>query len=489
VQCLTFGRGYIYKHVFKELTMFERYVIKAALLVLTALGPFAAAQEKEHDADNVTDPNASITELRQQITEMQKNYNAEIQGLKEQMGRLTSTTNEKNRKQELESLRESAKTEAEKAAPEEEKSEKQTFKSGGLSLQALNPEISVTGDFLFSTRQDTTSEQNNDFNFRNLGVHIESWLDPYTHFKSAIEFHEDETELGEAYVTLHNIRDDLTLTLGKFRQQFGVVNRWHKHALDQVDFPLALREIFGDDGLNQSGLSLDWFMPPAGQTSQQLTFQLTDGSNHRLFGQNSRNRPALLAHYKNYRDISKDAYLEWGLSGLLGWNDEWDLIGDAQQSNRKTTTILGADLSVLWEPTDKMRYRNIEWRSEIYLMNKRLLAPDLSGTDSIDAWGLYSYLQSKISRTIDIGIRGDYYVPDTKSYANLTDSLSLSPLAVTFDNPHSFQITPYITWWQSPFVKFRVEYDYNDSKGLDFPEHVVWLQCVFAAGPHKHERY
>jgi len=281
----------------------------------------------------------------------------------------------------------------------------------------------------------------------------------------------------------------VNLTLGKFRQQFGVVNRWHKHALDQVDFPLALRQIFGNGGLNQSGLSVDWMMEPAGDVSQQLTFQVTDGSNDRVFGENTHNRPSLLAHYKNYRDLSKDTYLEYGLSGLVGWNDEWAIDGDTTQDSRKMTTVLGADLSVLWEPTERMRYRNMEWRSEAYLLDKRLLAPDGSGADNINAWGLYSYLQSKISRTVDIGIRADYFRPDSKDYANISDSLSLSPLAVTGDNPYMWQMGPYITWWQSPFVKFRVEYNHAEGSGIDVPRDVIWLQAIFAAGPHKHERY
>ena len=128
-------------------------------------------------------------------------------------------------------------------------------------------------------------------------------------------------------------------------------------------------------------------MEPAGDVSQQLTFQVTDGSNDRLFGENTHNRPSLLAHYKNYRDLSKDTYLEYGLSGLVGWNDEWTVSGAAQDS-RKMTTVVGADLSVLWEPTDQMRYRNVEWRSEAYLLDKKLLAPDGSGNDNINAWGL-----------------------------------------------------------------------------------------------------
>lgn len=462
------------------------------IAVLTVFGNFAFAEEKADSTKAVDQLNQRITELQQQIIEMQKRHQAEIDALQEQINQLAAKADEGKAKDKLVSLRELAKARAAEKIPAEEKPEEVTFKSGGLSLQALNPEISVTGDFLFSTRQDTTSDQSSDFSFRTLGIHVESWLDPYTRFKAAIPVTESETKLGEAYVTLYDITDDLNLTLGKFRQQFGVVNRWHKHALDQVDFPLALRQVFGNGGLNQSGLSLDWLMPPAGKASQQLTFQVTDGSNSRLFGDNARNRPSFLAHYKNYSDLSKDTYLEWGLSGLVGWNDEWDIDtsgSTTKQNSSEMTTVLGADLSVLWEPTEKMRYRNIEWRSEAYWLNKELLAPDGSGSDTINAWGLYSYLQSKISRTIDVGIRGDFYVPDTKSYANLSNTLSLSPLAVTSDNPYVWQVGPYITWWQSPFVKFRVEYDHADGKGLDVSEDIVWLQVVFAAGPHKHERY
>ena len=180
--------------------------------------------------------------------------------LKKEIEELAATVARQKKEEDLEALRQAARTEVTETIAPEVKPGEVVFESGALGLQALNPEISVTGDFLFSNRQDSTSDQSSDFNFRNLGLHLESWLDPYTRFKGAVQFHEDETELGEAYVTLHNFSDDLNLTVGKFRQQFGVVNRWHKHGLDQVDFPLALRQIFGDGGLNQSGLSLDWMM-------------------------------------------------------------------------------------------------------------------------------------------------------------------------------------------------------------------------------------
>jgi len=469
--------------------MFKVLLTALISLPLILCGNVATAQEKAESINTVEKLNSRILKLQQQILEMRKKHDAEMAALKKEVEELAAVIERQKKEEDIAALRQAAKMEVTETIATEGKPEEVVFESGALGLQALNPEISVTGDFLFSHRQDSTSDESSDFDFRTLGLHIESWLDPYTRLKAAVPVTEDDAKLGEGYITLYNIAEDLNFTLGKFRQQFGVVNRWHKHGLDQVDFPLALRQIFGDGGLNQSGLSLDWMMPPAGKSSQQLTFQVTDGSNSRLFADNSRNRPSLLSHYKNYRDLSKDTYMEWGLTGLIGWNDEWNISGGAGQNSSQLTTVLGADFSVLWEPAEKMRYRNIEWRSEAYWLNKELLAPDGSGSDTIDAWGFYSYLQSKISRTVDIGIRGDFYVPDTKGYANLSDSLSLSPLAVTRDNPYLWQVSPYITWLQSPFVKFRAEYDYSNGKGIENPEHVIWLQCVFSAGPHKHERY
>jgi hypothetical protein len=462
-------------------------------LMPLALPSAGLAQKKQTDNRELEHLKQQILELKRQLNEIENERKAKaLRQEIEKPSQAGTTPEETKAEDEAAKLRQLAESLVGEKKEPEKTPEETVFKAGGLSLQKLNPEISVTGDFLFSSRQDTTSDKTTDFDFRTLGVHVESWLDPYTRFKAAIPVTESETKLGEGYVTLYQIAEDLNLTLGKFGQQFGVVNRWHKHGLDQVDFPLALRKIFGEGGLNQSGLSLDWLMPPAGKASQQLIFQVTDGENDRLFRENTHNRPSLLLHYKNFRDLSKDTYLEYGLTGLLGWNDEWDMLDGSKRDSRKITSVIGADLSVLWEPTEKMRYRNMEWRSEAYLLNKRLLTPDGS-SDGINAWGMYSYLQSKISRTIDIGIRGDFFVPDTKSYADVADihgtSLSLSPLAVTGKNPYLWQITPYITWWQSPFVKFRLEYDHADGKGIENPEDIIWLQAVFAAGPHKHERY
>ncbi len=292
----------------------------------------------------------------------------------------------KKEETEAELLRRLAETEAAKEEEHKEEAEEVVFKHGGLALQALNPEISVTGDIVNTY---AVGEQTDRFDadFRNLGIHFESYVDPYTRFKAAVPVTTSFAKIGEAYFTRYGVIKDVNLTFGKFRQQFGVVNRWHKHALDQVDFPLALRQIFGSGGLNQTGLSLQWAMPPLGNSSQELVVQITEGENDRLFSGNALGVPSFLVHYKNYRDLSKDTYLEFGLSALVGWNREWDVHSDDMtitEEDDKYAAVYGVDFTLLWEPTQYMRYRNLEWRSEVYCLNKSILSPDGSGADTLN---------------------------------------------------------------------------------------------------------
>jgi len=383
---------------------------------------------------------------------------------------------------------------AERDAATEEapaQTEEITFTSGALGLQVLNPEISVTGDFISSYRSGDAVSQNFDNTIRTLGLHFESYLDPYSKFKAAVPVTDNGAAIGEAYFTRYELLPNMNLTLGRFRQQFGVVNRWHKHGLDQLDFPLPLRQIFGPGGLNQIGFSSEWQLPTLGEAAQELVLEVTNGENGRVFGQNSRNMPAVLAHYRNYRDLSKDAYLEVGLTGLVGRNDSWEvMVDDEVVSQRKDlwTTVLGADLTYLWEPTDRMRYENSVWRTEAYLLNKDIFAPDGSGQDTLRAWGAYSYYQRKLDRNLEAGLRVDYFEPDVKSYADLP-GLSLAPLAVAEPGAHQSLFAPYLTWYQSPWVHWRLELDHLGNNGMGPDENALYLQCIFAAGPHKHERY
>ena len=50
-------------------------------------------------------------------------------------------------------------------------------------------------------------------------------------------------------------------------------------------------------------------------------------------------------------------------------------------------------------------------------------------------------------------------------------------------------VSPTLTWWQSEFVRVRMEYDLLGRSFLDANEGRLLIQVTFAMGPHKHENY
>jgi hypothetical protein len=472
----------------------RKTIFAFCLFTAVGLSNISFARNEAAQEDELSELQRQILELKQQINEMKSEHKSQIDALKEEIKKLSqpaAVPEQAGAEDEMARLRALAESAA--GEKKEQKTPEETvYKFGGLSLQQLNPEISVSGDFLAYYRHQDQTRKRTDAFLRGVELNFQSYLDPFSRMKATTHIHDDgEVHLEELYFTRFSVFENANLDVGRFRQQFGVVNRWHEDALDQVQYPLALRRIFGDEGLDQTGASLEWTLPKLGQAYQGLTFQVTNSENDRLFGQDALGNPSLLFHYKNYRDLSRDTYLELGLSGLFGWNDQWSVLRGGRfvdEHDALGTRVFGADVSMLWEPADRALYRNVEWRSEVYVMNRDILAPDDSGRDSLDAWGAYSYLQSKVGRNLDVGVRYDFYEPDSKDYAAMPGA-SLIPLAYTAKDAYRWQICPYITWWQSEWVEFRGEYDYADGHGMEGPEHTVWFQAIFAAGPHKHERY
>ncbi len=120
----------------------------------------------------------------------------------------------------------------------------------------------------------------------------------------------------------------------------------------------------------------------------------------------------------------------------------------------------------------KGKYLNFLWRSS-FLYGYKRLAPDSVGSRQDINWmGGYSYVQAKVSRTVELGLRGDL----------------VRTFEVSDDKNYMYQVVPYLIWWQSPWLRFRLEYNYHDGNAMKAAHRAI-LQVVFAAGPHKHDRY
>ena len=478
------------------------------VFLLTFLSPLVA-KAADTSANELAAVRQELAEMRAEMSAMRQHYETSIRDLETRLNSSipktdakTASPDEKPAASEKDRLRKAAlqNLDASESPPAISESTptaptpETTFHAGNQALQALNPEISLTGDVITQFRDQDNIRENARATFRSLGVHGEGYLDPYTRFKTAFPILENGTSLGEAYITRVGFSPHMNLTLGKFHQQFGTINRWHQHGLDQVDFPLALRRLFGGP-LNQIGASFDWELAGTGNTARDLTLQVTHANNQALFGQNTRGVPCALVRYKTFRDLDADTYFEWAVTGLAGMNDRWRIGTGATAFDRdesKPLTAVGLEFTRLWEPTDQMRYRHFMWRTEAYHLTRGLLTP-AGDEDTVRAWGAYTNFHWKLNRTLESGIRLDYYRPDTKTYAvTPVPQTALYPgalHAVTGANPFEFQISPYWTWHQSPWVRYRLELDFRKGHHMEPDDRRITLQCIWAAGPHLHDRY
>jgi hypothetical protein len=248
--------------------------------------------------------------------------------------------------------------------------------------------------------------------------------------------------------------------------------------------------VIGDEGLNQTGFILKWFMPPLIAHANELTLEVTNAENETLFAGEFFSIPAALLHLKNYYDLSTSTYLELGLSGMWGMNNKLGYINEydhlADESWRQTW-VAGADLTIFWSPPERAKYRSFTWRTEGYFVDKEttsIIEDVASGWAEEDgkriSWGAYSYLQFQLSPRWYLGVRGDVALPTRR-----------------VENKIAWDVVPYVTFWQSEFVYLRLEYQHGariphahgDHEMETRTDDRILLQVDFAAGPHKHEKY
>jgi hypothetical protein len=347
------------------------------------------------------------------------------------------------------------------------------------SQQALNPEITVTGDVFGFVDMDAPDEGN--FVPRELEISFQSALDPYSLAKVFAGFHmpggeilpfgeheepadpgAPESEAGhggefaleEAYLQWRGLPGGFNVHLGRFRQNFGQLNRWHPHALPGQSYPLPYIAFFGEEGLAQAGLGVHWLVPVTGFGTWELWTELTASGNEPLFGE-ARSLSAL-GRIHAFWDLSRSTYFELGASGITGPG----MTGDDDFATR----VAGADFTLSWRPPERGRYREATLRGGV-VWGELSPGPASPGT----AFGAFTSAEYRLDRRWILGGRYEY----TENPLDPSES--------------SWLAAPTLTWWQSEWVRLRLEFDY-----LDRPagaEKLLVLQTTFAMGPHKHETY
>ena len=326
------------------------------------------------------------------------------------------------------------------------------------STLTFNPDIGVIGDFQGSYI--SKGKRNFDAYLNETEVSLQATVDPYVRADFFLSFGRDPqtgkygVEVEEGYLTTLSLPAQLQLKLGKFREAVGRINPTHPHALPFIDLPNSYVNYFGEEGLNDEGVSLSWLVPNK-KFYQELVFQATSGqSQSPSFARGDNNRFIYLGHLKNFFTLSDNATIELGITGLTGPND-----------SSRTTSIASADFTYKWKPVQMNTYKSLTWQSEFYYGHA-----NLSENFSINSFGLYSFLQYQLAKRWFLTGRYDYaQKPYDRNIVEQAYSLTAG-------------------WYATEFSKIELEGKTTDDN-LDKRFYQAWLRWIFVIGAHGAHQY
>ena len=324
---------------------------------------------------------------------------------------------------------------------------------------STNPNMSVIGDFRVSYF--SPASRHLDMEFHEAEFAFQSVVDPYARADFFLSIAPDpETrefglELEEGFLTTQSLPAGLQLKAGKFRSTFGKINNIHPHALPYIDFPNVYANYFGEEGLNDAGFSLSWLVPNPLEFYQELTVEATAGpAENASFTTSAFDRYLYLAHLKNFWDLTPNATLELGFSGVVGPNHAGF-----------NSVIGGIDVTYKWKPLRLNTYKSLVLQAEAMLSrNKR------AEQDKVKSWGMYALATYQLQKRLFLTGRFDYSnLPENASFVERAYSGTLG-------------------WLATEFQKAEIEFKTTSSNAYPRTTQVL-LRSVFIIGAHGGHKY
>jgi hypothetical protein len=242
-------------------------------------------------------------------------------------------------------------------APPEQPPEAAPAAAGSGSATYFNPAIAVIGNFLGIAGKNRVEDRPS-LEMRESEISLQAIVDPYAKADFFVSISNDDVELEEGFITFTHLPADLLLKVGKFKAQFGKVNTFHTHVLPWADEPLPIVNLLGgEEGWNDSGVSISRILPLPGDTFSELTAQIFRGKSEGLFDAPGRSDLSYLAQYRAYRDFGDDHNVELGTTWGRGSN------GTTETAH---TTLENIHLIYRWKPLSGRPYRSFVLRSELF---------------------------------------------------------------------------------------------------------------------------
>ena len=364
---------------------------------------------------------------------------------------------------------------------------------GGASAlaKALNPDISMIGDFLGSLGGNSPPSGAQQTPVRSFEMHeselgIQAIIDPYARGDFFVTFGEQGVSLEEGYITFTSLPAGFVARAGKLRAAFGKVNTMHNHVLPWVDRPLVTDNLVGgEDGIDDAGVSVTRTFAAPGNLFLEATGQVFRGdsgdSMHQLFAAPNKSDISTIAHLRGYRDITESTNLDIGVSFARGHSALGDLTAVSAElfpSRNFLTYLYGIDATMRWRPLRRSIYHSFITRSEFIWNQRQQLNAVPGASTTLPVPGAFLPVTK---RSFGYYASADYQLGRRWFIGGRFDS---SDRATSPGTDHGTSAV--LTYWPSEFSQIRAQYrSTRYAEGIDANELLLQLQFVLGAhGAH-----
>ncbi len=335
------------------------------------------------------------------------------------------------------------------------------------------------------------------FTVPNEEITLDGAVDPY--FKGFVNIvykidseGESALELEEAYVLTTSLPSNLQLKFGQFFTEFGRQNQQHPHSWAFVDQPLVLNRMFGPDGMRGQGARLSWLVPTSFYTEAMVgvfnslgetMFSFRSEESSEIHGGvpeerdvNNAGDLVVVPRLATSFDLTETQTLLLGVSGAFGPNNSG--------TSGTSTRIFGADVYWKWKSataTQGFPFYSVqaEYLTRSYDAAARAGIDDPIFTvyqpETLKDRGAYGQFLWGIKPRYVAGFRADW--------ADGNDSEFDSEIRAK-----RVRLSPNFTYYPSEFSKVRLQYNFDDRKGIG-RDHSLWLQFEFILGAHAAHRF
>ncbi len=351
-------------------------------------------------------------------------------------------------------------------------------------LDAFNPRITVVGNGLLRlddrkvyAEDDGGFERvDNQFRLRETEFDFRAAIDPYADgvLIAAVAQEptgEFETEIEEGYALIKQFPflerppGGLVLKVGRFRTEFGRLNRLHTHDLPQSTRPLVVKTFLGGEGHIADGASARFLLPSLldEESAWELTMQAVQGGDVAV-ASGGKHDPNVLANLRWSR-LFGDAHLA-DIAGIFDWGTT-----DTDSDPAYTYSL---DWMYKWKPPRRGQWRSVVLGGQLFYANRDFAVDNRGGPQRRAAtpFGYYVFGQYQFDRRLYAGLRWDW-----------TEQID--------DDAATRQaIQPYISYYFSEFLRFRIGYEHrwNHGNGAD-DLNTVLGEINFLFGSHPPEPF